>query len=276
LWRTQPPTPRRASAARPIRTRREHTRRARTGSIWPFAARLAAALALLGVLVLGAVKLGVPAASALAAAWTDWRTPDPVAMPVAVPGTRTVKQPVVEVVLFDSSSSMEKNDPDNQRDAALRAYGRWLERYGRASDRFGVVRFFDDATSVPGLLKAGALAQGVDVLAPLPSGGATNLMPAVERAEAILRDAPHGSRRTALIITDGEVADDARAGIARLRKVTDHIEVVALDRDDTWDSAKSRWKAPGVRLTEARNRRPNELGAELAQSFLRTTGEKAK
>jgi hypothetical protein len=246
-------------------------------TLWRLLAALLALAALLLLLVLGTIKLAIPGFNAARAAVVELFDEDPVTMPVPEPGSRTLRGPAVQVVVIDDSSSMDaRNDPGGERHLAVGAYGRWLERYGRSRDRFGVVRFALEATSSGALHRASALAGGAQPLAGEPvEGQYTQLMPAVEQAERVLEGAPDDAQVSALIISDGEVRDAADA-VARLRRIADRIEVVVLDRDDTWDRDQSSWKQPGVTIIEARNRRPNELGATLARSFMQITGEHAR
>jgi hypothetical protein len=198
-------------------------------------------------------------------------TPEP--MPIPRPGTRTLSKPGMLLLLTDASGSMSRNDPDQRLPVAVRAFGRWLEHYDRSRDRFGLIRFALGATSSQHALLARDVVRGPDALAPRPSDGVeTKLGPAVDQAERILNTAPQGAFKSALVLTDGEVAD--RTEISRLARLVDRLEVVVIDHNDTWDRTNSGWRAPGVRLTKSTNQRVNELGAEMARSFMRMTGEK--
>ena len=247
----------------------------RTGSWGPTLVRLlAGALALLAVLAF--VKLAaLPLLDGVQERIQHALEPQPVPMPVPAPGTRTLRGPAVTVILVDDSGSMGESDPDDERYAAFSAYAMWMRRYARLRDRVAVVRFAKESTGSGRLFPATALAPDVRTLADQPEDGEQTLFdPAAERAVQALTAAPADAAITAVVISDGETPDAPR-GLERLRRIADHIEVIAINRDGGWDSARSSWAGPGVRIHEARNQRPREIAAEIARAQMRLTGETA-
>jgi hypothetical protein len=282
LGRTQYPRLRRSRLGGSRRRRRTRLGDARirrptpTGAWRPTLLRLGAVVVAVLVLVLATARVGGPALADVVHVVQAMLRPDPVPMPTPVPGTRKLRGPAVQVILLDGSGSLQLTDPKGQLVKALPEYGRWLVQYGRTRDRFAFVRFADRATAAPGLTTGRALMAGADALAPLPTDGHyTYLLPAVERAEALLAHVPPHARRTAFVLTDGEVPD-ATQSLRRLARVVDRIEVVVVNHHHSWDPTRTGWRQPGVRLTQIGNDRPNEAGAQMARSFLRITGERAK
>lgn len=197
-----------------------------------------------------------------------------VRMPQPVTGTRTLGRPLLTVIAVDDSGSTSSSDPDADRHASIRALGRWLARHSRPDDRAAVIRFARVATA-SSVVASARLAQGADALAPSPEDGTyTYVGPAVEKAEPILQAVP-GAARLVIVITDGETPD-ASASLQQLQRLADRVVVVALDRDGAWDTNVSSWQVPGVALNEVDNRRPNEIGALLAQHVIAMTGERSR
>jgi len=252
----------------------------RPGDLLRGIARHLAALAMLAAIV-AALWAAVPptlglagnTVRAAAAVVQDVLTRDPIEMPQPVPGTRKLGRPLLAVIAVDDSSSTQESDPDGLRHQAVRALGTWMAKYSLPQDRAALIRFAEAATT-SGVIKPAQLAQGAQALASDPQDGRyTNVEPVVEHAEPVLAGAREAATLT-IVVTDGEVPDAAES-LARLKRVSGRVVVVALDRGDQWDASASSWKQPGITIHEIDNS-PMEIAAVLASTILEMTGEKTR
>ena len=108
------------------------------------------------------------------------------------------------VLALDSSGSMEWNDPDGLRFTSAQLFVALLD-YG---DRVGLVDFSTGSESLTeGLVTINGPADKValiELLAPKPPEGYTDIKAALEDASAMLSDAEGCGARTLVLLTDGE------------------------------------------------------------------------
>ena len=206
----------------------------------------------------------------------DALTTHPIAMPVPIAGTRTLRQPLLVDIAVDESGSMDQSDPSNDRWTSVAALARWLSQYERPTDMLAITRFTDSAATGP-IVSVKRLTADPRALAPNPPGGGTAFVPVVDAAASVFGADPAARRplRVLLIVTDGDAPDRDRA-IARLPHVADRVFLIALDRSNTWNNVRGSWETAGFPVTTLANRTPNEVGAALAKDILRVTGEKSK
>jgi hypothetical protein len=234
-------------------------------------ATLLAAVLLAAAVLYGAFHVGK---LALTAAWIgakDLLTPDPIRLPVPEKGSRTLKRPLLINIAVDESSSMLESDPDVRRWSDTATFGRWLATYERADDLVAVTRFTERAES-GSVVSTRALTRSPRSLAPEPASDGTAFMPVVRQARRIFAGR-RGSYRILILLTDGN-SDDASPAIVALQKVADRVFVVALDKGEAWDQARTAWESAGFGVTKLGNRRPNEIGKALADAVMDATGEK--
>ncbi len=204
----------------------------------------------------------------------DLVTRDPVPMPVPAAETRTLALPMLINIAVDDSGSMSDSDPDDRRWTDAAALGRWLARHQREDDLVAVTRFAGDAVHGP-VVSSRRLTNDPRQLAPSPSSDGTAFMPVVDGAAEIFAEQEQACYRILILLTDG-AADDAPEAIAKLPTVANRVFVVALDRGDAWDSARTAWERAGFPVTKLGNRAPNEIGAALARAVMAATGEEER
>jgi len=203
------------------------------------------------------------------------------ALPVPLPGSRTLPLPLTVGIAVDQSGSTASTDPGRESEQACLLVCDWLATQSQNSeDGVGLVRFADQAASLPVVRVDRARAafeyefrHGDSV------GGGTRLTPAVVELCQLL-PGPRPERRIAVLITDGQVAEQAeelRTLIGRLRVEADAVYLLALDDDRAWTNATyARYEGLGLtgqipitRLT--RHRLAHALATLLAHEAGLTT-----
>ena len=174
------------------------------------------------------------------------------AMPVPLPGSRTLPVPLLIGIALDESGSTSSSDPNKESHKACLLVCEWLATCSQnPEDGLGLVRFADRAETLPPVRadKAhDALEHAFRIGASV--GGGTQLTPAIVQLCQLL-PGPRRERRLALLITDGQVAehgDQLRALIGRLRVEADAVYLLALDHDGAWSRSTNR-RYEGLGLT---------------------------
>jgi hypothetical protein len=172
-------------------------------------------------------------------------------LPVPVAGSRTLPLPLTVGIAVDQSGSTASTDPGKESEQACLLVCDWLARQSQnGEDGVGLVRFADHAASLPVVRgdRAGAVFEHEFVYGSSVGGG-TRLAPAVLELCQLL-PGPRPERRVAVLITDGQVAeqaDELRTLIGRLRADADAVYLLALDDDGAWtQSTHRRYRGLGL------------------------------
>ena len=173
-------------------------------------------------------------------------------LPVPVAGSRTLPLPLTVGIAVDQSGSTASTDPGKESEQACLLVSHWLATQSQNSeDGVGLVRFADHAASLPVVRADKARAAFEHEFAHGGSvGGGTRLTPAVMELCQLL-PGPRPERRVAVLITDGQVAeqaDELRTLIGRLRADADAVYLLALDDDGAWTKSTHR-RYHGLGLT---------------------------
>jgi uncharacterized protein with von Willebrand factor type A (vWA) domain len=154
-------------------------------------------------------------------------------------------------VVIDDSSSMAGSDPEGIRGSAVSALAQFLDDFGLADDRVGVV-WFADSVAVTDPIDV-ARSESLPV-SPPPVGGGTVIAPAVEAAARSLESC--GSRRRVVVlVTDGQSDPDDLAGVESVvgsLPAGSHVHLIAMNGGGVFQGVAPFWERRELGLASVR------------------------
>jgi hypothetical protein len=207
------------------------------------------------------------------------RDVEEIALPVTVPGSRTLTLPLRVCVCVDESGSVAVSDPGGEAHRATLLVSDWLHEHSQhPHDRIGLVRFAERAASIRPVRARAARAWIGGALAGSRGdlGGGTQIAPAIDEISRMLEG--HGREYClALLITDGQVAEldeELRRLFGRIRAVADSVYLLALDADGAWSGhTHTRYESLGLTgVISLRRAGGSELAAAIASVLVHEAG----